>query len=235
LASLGLVMSKALILLSGGLDSTTCAAIAVEELGQSHVRGVSFVYGQKHDKEVESAGAVAEFYNMRHEIIQLPNVFEGFGSTLIDGGLSNPTVPYDELEGVSPTYVPFRNGILASYAAAVALTRGTDYVYFGAHAEDAANWAYPDCTPEFIGNMASAIYVGTYFKVRLVTPLQWMDKKDVVQRGLYLDAPYHLTWSCYNGGEVACGVCPTCRSRRGAFKHWSARDPIPYADDSSDG
>jgi len=224
-------MSKVLVLLSGGLDSTTCAAIAVEEFGEAFVRGISFVYGQKHVKEIESAKAVAEYYNFPHEVIELPNVFEGFGSTLIDTGLSNPEVPYSELEGVSPTYVPFRNGILTSYAAAVALTRGSDLVYFGAHSEDAENFAYPDCTPEFIGSMASAIFVGTYFKVRLVTPLQWMDKKDVVQRGLYLDAPYHLTTSCYNGKELACGRCPTCRSRRAAFAHWSARDPTLYADE----
>jgi len=224
-------MDKALILLSGGLDSTTCAAIAVEEFGGNFVLGVSFVYGQKHSREVESAANVAEFYGFPHSVIQLPNVFGGYGSTLIDPGLQNPTVPYSELSGVSPTYVPFRNGILASYAAAVALTEDCNLVYFGAHSEDAANWAYPDCIPEFIGSMASAIYIGTYFKVRLVTPLQWMDKKDVVQRGLYLDAPYDLTTSCYNGGEVACGRCPTCRSRRAAFAHWSARDPIPYADD----
>ena len=224
-------MSKVVVLLSGGLDSTTCAAIAVEEFGEAFVQGVSFVYGQKHEQEVESAANVAAWYNFPHEIIELPNVFEGFGSTLIDANKSNPVGTYDDITGVSPTYVPFRNGILISYAAAIGLTKEVDLIYFGAHSEDAANWAYPDCTPEFIGSMASAIYVGTYHKLRLVTPLQWMDKKDVVQVGLYLDAPYHLTTSCYNGGEVACGRCPTCRSRRAAFAYWSARDPIPYADD----
>jgi len=225
-------MTTALVLLSGGLDSTTCAAIARE--AHDHTIGVSFVYGQKHDKEVWAARAVAEYYNMPHEIIQLPNVFKGSGSTLIDPGLPNPTCSYDELEGVSPTYVPFRNGILTSYAAAVALTRGADFIYFGAHAEDGENWAYPDCTPEFIGSMAAAIYVGTYHKVRLLTPLQWMAKRDVVGTGKDLNAPYWLTWSCYNGGEVACGVCPTCRSRREAFTYWNLKDPVCYADEVSD-
>jgi 7-cyano-7-deazaguanine synthase len=221
-------MTKALVLLSGGIDSTTCAAIAFEE--HDEVQGVSFIYGQKHDREVWAAREVAEHYDMKHEIIQLPNVFKGSGSTLIDVDKPNPECSYDEITGVSPTYVPFRNGILTSYAAAVALTKQCDFVYFGAHSEDAANWAYPDCTPEFIGAMAAAIYVGTYHKVRLLTPLQWMDKKDVVLTGMHLEAPYELTWSCYNGTEVACGVCPTCRSRREAFTLNGYKDPVPYAD-----
>ena len=90
---------------------------------------------------------------------------------------------------------------------------------------------YPDCTPEFIGAMAAAVYVGTYHKVRLLTPLQWMDKKEVVLTGMHLEAPYELTWSCYNGAEVACGVCPTCRSRRESFALNGYKDPVPYADE----
>jgi 7-cyano-7-deazaguanine synthase len=226
-------MNRALVLLSGGLDSTTCAAIAVRDHGKDAVSGISFIYGQKHDKEVWAARAVADFYGIQHVVVQLPNVFKGSGSTLIDANKPNPIGTYDDIIGVSPTYVPFRNGILISFAAAVGLTKEVDLIYFGAHSEDAANWAYPDCTPEFIGSMASAIYVGTYHKLRLITPLQWMDKKDVVQVGLNLEAPYHLTWSCYNGGEVACGICPTCRSRRDAFTYWSTRDPITYADEIS--
>jgi 7-cyano-7-deazaguanine synthase len=223
---------KALVLLSGGLDSTTCAAIAIRDHGFGNVHGVSFVYGQKHDKEVWAAKAVADYFRMPHKTIQIPNVFTGSGSTLIDADKPNPKGSYADLpEGISPTYVPFRNGILTSYAAAVALTQECDLVYFGAHSEDAANWAYPDCTPEFIGAMAAAIYVGTYHKVRLITPLQWMDKTDVVQVGLYLNAPYNLTWSCYNGRELACGVCPTCISRREAFTYWGSKDPITYADE----
>jgi 7-cyano-7-deazaguanine synthase len=217
--------------LSGGLDSTTCAAIATRDHGFGNVHGVSFIYGQKHDKEVVAAANVAEYFRMPHEVIQLPNVFKGSGSTLIDADKDNPECSYDEIEGISPTYVPFRNGILVSYAAAVALTKGCDLVYFGAHSEDAANWAYPDCTPEFIGTMAAALYVGTYHKVRLIAPLQWMDKRDVVQVGLNLNAPYNMTWSCYNGRELACGVCPTCISRREAFTYWGSKDPIQYADE----
>jgi len=226
-------MPTALVLLSGGIDSTTCVALAHKAFGSGNVKGVSFIYGQKHDREVFAAHAVADFYHMPHEIIDLPNVFEGSGSTLIDHDRATPECSYDEIEGVSPTYVPFRNGILTSYAAAVALTQACDFVYFGAHSEDAAGWAYPDCTPEFIGSMASAIYVGTYHKVRLLTPLQWMDKKGVIKLGLELGAPYQLTWSCYDGKEVACGVCPTCRSRRDAFRACGTEDRILYADDLS--
>ena len=132
-------MNRALVLLSGGIDSTTCAAIAFEE--HDVVQGVSFVYGQKHDKEVLAAKAVAKHYDMKHEIIQLPNVFKGSGSSLIDVDKPSLECSYDEITGVSPTYVPFRNGILTSYAAAIALTQKCAFIYFGAHSEDAANWA----------------------------------------------------------------------------------------------
>jgi len=225
-------VTKALILLSGGIDSATCASLAVRDHGAKNVHAVSFIYGQKHDKEVAAAYRVSKALELSSwRQIHLPNEFRGSGSTLIDEDKDNPECSYDEIEGVSPTYVPFRNGILTSYAAAVALTSECDLIYFGAHSEDASNWAYPDCTPEFIGAMSSAIYVGTYHKVRLITPLQWMDKKAVVQTGLYLGTPYHLTWSCYNGEELACGVCPTCRSRREAFAFWGSKDPLDYADE----
>lgn len=228
----GDVMPKALVLLSGGLDSTTCATLAVRDFGAENVHGVSFGYGQKHYvRETRASIMVAEKLGLASwDRVHIPNVFAGSGSTLIDRNLETPEVSYDEIKGVSPTYVPFRNGILASYATAIALTKACDFVYFGAHSEDAANWAYPDCTPEFIGAMAAAVYVGSYHRVRLITPLQWMDKKGVVQLGLNLNAPYQLTWSCYNDGTIACGVCPTCRSRREAFAFWSVEDPVPYAE-----
>jgi 7-cyano-7-deazaguanine synthase len=204
--------------------------MAVAEHGAQGTVAVSFEYGQKHRLEVERAAEVARSFGVTHESIELPNLFVGSSSTLIEGGPENPAVPYEELpEGQSPAYVPFRNGLMLSAATARALVNDASAVYFGAHAEDGARWAYPDCTPEFIGSMASAVFVGTYFKVRLVTPLQWLTKRQVVKLGLELGAPYHLTMSCYNGLEPACGLCPTCQSRRRAFEVNGVADPIPYA------
>ena len=147
----------------------------------------------------------------------------------MQGGADNPSVAYEDLdEGVSPAYVPFRNGVFLSMATAIALEVDAGFVYFGAHAEDAQRWAYPDCTPEFIGSIASAMFVGSYMKVRLISPLQWSNKAEVIRMGTQLGAPYHLTMSCYNGAEPACGTCPTCRSRRDAFRANGLEDPIAY-------
>jgi 7-cyano-7-deazaguanine synthase len=103
-------------------------------------------------------------------------------------------------------------------------------VYFGAHAEDAHNWAYPDCTPEFIGAMANAIYMASYSTIRLHAPLMNLDKKGIVRLGTELGVPFGSTWSCYKGEQVHCGTCPTCRSRRQAFEAVGITDPTVYAD-----
>jgi 7-cyano-7-deazaguanine synthase in queuosine biosynthesis len=154
-----------------------------------------------------------------------------------------PNSTYAELpEGISPTYVPFRNGQLLSRIAGIAQgwimeqdTLGltaTASIWFGAHADDAARDAYPDCTPEFIGNMASAIYLGTYRRVRLITPFTHMEKKSIVDIGASLALPYMLTWSCYDGGPKHCGVCPTCRARKEAFTLAHVPDPTQYENTS---
>ena len=226
------VVEKGIVLLSGGMDSTTCLAIAVKELGAENVTALTMFYGQKHAIEIECAKTVAAHYGVKHEVLSLPPVFAGAGSTLVDADKPNPTVTYEELSkayGVSPTYVPFRNGNLLSVATALALRDGASRIYYGAHSEDARNWAYPDCTPEFNGAMANAIYVGTYHKVRLVTPLQYATKAEVGEMAIKHGAPLELTHSCYNGGDKACGTCPTCIGRIEAFRQIGVIDPIEYA------
>jgi 7-cyano-7-deazaguanine synthase len=227
-------MTKAVVLHSGGLDSSTCLAIAVDEHGADEVVALSMWYGQKHTREIDAAIAVAAHYGVTHDEIGLPSeLFRGSGSALLpDDGREMPQMSYEELSeqvGPSPTYVPYRNGALLSLAAAYALARGAEELYFGAHSEDAHNFAYPDCTPEFIGAQAAAIYIGTYHKIRLVSPLMWMTKAEVVATGINYDVPFELTWSCYEGGEVACGLCPTCQGRIHAFAENNMDDPIPYA------
>lgn len=225
---------KAIVSLSGGLDSTVCAAMAVMQYGSPQVMAVSFDYGQRHKAELEHAAAVAERLSIRHRILTLdPSIFMGAGSALIPSdNVEMPHMTYEEMasaEGVSPTYVPFRNGIFLSLATAQALIHDAEYVYAGMHAEDARNWAYPDCTPEFLGTQGAAIYVGTYHKVRLVAPLMWDMKFDVVRKGIENGAPFELTMSCYEGTEPACGVCPTCTERLMAFQMNHIADPIAYA------
>jgi 7-cyano-7-deazaguanine synthase len=173
---------------------------------------------------------------------------------LTDPSIEVPDISYDQIKGVSPTYVPFRNGMMLSTLASHIAGRHFDpsqealksledpeheyknpdfnrdvVIYFGAHAEDAQNWAYPDCTPEFIGAMANALYIGTYYKLRLVAPFQHMSKDRIISRGAELNTPYYLTWSCYRGGGLHCGVCATCRARKLAFIAAGVQDPTTYA------
>lgn len=217
-------MSNAYVLLSGGIDSTTCLAIAERQF--ENVAGVSFNYGQRHLKEVDQARAICDHYDMPHVLLNAP-IAEG---GLTDETLEMPDASYDELpEGVSPTYVPFRNGtMLALLAGHASVDEDAEALFFGAHADDAANWAYPDCTPEFIGGMANAIYIGTYHKLRLFTPLIFMNKQEIITLGTKLGVPWELTWSCYEGKALHCGICPTCRSRREGFALAGVVDPTPY-------
>jgi 7-cyano-7-deazaguanine synthase len=158
-------------------------------------------------------------------------VFRGSGSALMGEG-EMPEMSYEEIshaEGPSPTVVPFRNAVFLSLAVAFAASRRIDLVYIAVHAEDAHNWAYPDCTPEFLGPFGASVYVGTYRAVRLRYPFIWDSKTDIVRRAAVLGVPLGLTWSCYNpmaGG--ACGTCPTCIDRIHAFQEAGYEDPIVY-------
>ncbi len=222
---------NALVLLSGGLDSTVAMAEAYK-MHEGSVGAISFLYGQKHTTELNAAVAVSDYFGIEHRTIEVPEVFAGTGSVIIEANEEEiPQASYEELGdefGVSPTYVPYRNGIFLSLATAVALVEGAGEVWAGMHAEDAHNWAYPDCAPEFLGAMAGAIYVGTYHQVRLITPHMWRTKADVVQAGLDLGVPFELTWSCYEGRNQACGTCPTCVGRIQAFARVGEQDPVKY-------
>lgn len=227
--------AKAFVLLSGGVDSSTCLAIANQEFDE--VTGISIDYGQRHSKELEYAARQCDSLEIVHDVISLRHVIPR--TMLTDSRQDIPSIPYDQIKGVSPTYVPFRNGLMLS--ALVSHVSGqlgeTNHregeewgIYFGAHSEDAQNWAYPDCTAEFIGAMANAIYIGTYQSVRLHTPLQWLTKDQVIKLGSQLGVNWQDTWSCYAGGEYHCGVCPTCRARRQGFLKAGVNDPTIYAD-----
>lgn len=223
--------TKAFVLLSGGIDSSTCLALAIGQAASPNdVTAISMHYGQRHVKEIDSARALGSHYGVRHHVARLD---EQPPSMLTDPDKQIPDVSYEDLPaGQSPTYVPFRNGQMLSRIAAIASASISEeddaLIYFGAHAEDAARWAYPDCTPEFIGAMANAIYIGTYLKVRLIAPFMSNTKAQIVTAGTSFGVPYELTWSCYKGEEVHCGVCPTCRSRKDAFTQAGVADPTIY-------
>ena len=222
---------KAVVLLSGGIDSTTCLADAVRTYGADNVLALSMYYGQKHQKEIESAQAVAKYYGVDHIIQRISGAFDLSDCTLLQGREAVAHESYakqlEKMGGESPvaTYVPFRNGLFLSYAAAIATSVHAGTVFYGAHADDAAGRAYPDCTPEFAEAMDRAIYEGSGRLVRLYAPLLNWNKAQVVKYGLELGAPYHLTWSCYEGGDKPCGKCGTCIDRAKAFEANGVEDP----------
>lgn len=227
-------MKKALVLSSGGVDSTTCVGIAVKDVGSENVSTVSVFYGQKHNKELEFAEKVAEFYNVKHYVLDLSNVLQYSNCSLMKKSTEDiPMMSYAEQiekngEGKVSTYVPFRNGLMLSAVAALAQSIYPDDdvdIYLGAHADDAADRAYADCSEEFTSAMNAAIVIGTYGKVRVVAPLVNLNKAGVVKLGLSIDVPYKYTWSCYSGGDKPCGHCGTCIDRAKAFEANGISDP----------
>ena len=222
---------KALVLCSGGLDSTTCLALAVERYGAENVYALSISYGQKHTKELEAAKAVTDYYGIPLQTLDLAEIFAGSDCSLLKGSSAEiPKESYAEQlaqTGGKPvtTYVPFRNGLFLSSAASIALSHGCGVIFYGAHADDAAGNAYPDCSKAFNDAMNTAIYLGSGEQLRVEAPFVEKTKADVVAEGLRLHAPYHLTWSCYEGGTHPCGLCGTCRDRAAAFAANGIPDP----------
>ena len=227
---------KALVLISGGLDSTTCLALAVKEYGNENVVGLSIFYGQRHDKEIKAADAVCDYYKVEHITLDLSTMFQFSDCSLLKH--SDEEIPegaYDlqlkETNGKPvSTYVPFRNGLFLSSAAAIALSKGCSKIYYGAHADDAAGNAYPDCSSDFNNAMNAAIYEGSGKQLQIEAPFIGLNKAGVVKIGLELNVPYELTWSCYEGHDKACGRCGTCIDRKKAFEMNGTTDPIEYED-----
>ncbi|MBX6351975.1 MAG: 7-cyano-7-deazaguanine synthase QueC [Thermoflavifilum sp.] len=220
---------RAIVILSGGLDSATCMGIA-------HARGselyaLTFDYGQRHRIEIERAKRIAAHYGVReHRIVRLDFLRELGGSALTDPSLTVPT------DGVGPdipiTYVPGRNLLFLAMASSYAEVTNADAIYIGVNAIDYSG--YPDCRPAFIEAFEQVIRVGTKAGVegrawRIETPLLHWSKARIIEEGMRLGVPYQWTVSCYQGGEVACGVCDSCRLRRQGFREAGYEDPIPYA------
>ncbi len=223
---------KAIVLFSGGVDSTTCLGMAVKEYGADEVLALSIFYGQRHQKEIEAAKQIAAYYKVAWKQLDLASIFADSDCSLLTGSSEEiPKESYaDQLSHTEgkpvSTYVPFRNGLFLASAASIALSNGCEVIYYGAHSDDAAGNAYPDCSSAFHEAMNRAIYLGSGEQLRIIAPFVEMTKADVVKKGLALGVPYELTWSCYEGGDKPCGVCGTCRDRAAAFEANGIADPI---------
>lgn len=223
---------KVLVLSSGGVDSSTCLGLAVKEYGSENVVALSIYYGQKHDKEVRAADAVAEYYNVEHIKLDLSKMFEYSDCSLL--AHSDKEIPKESYgEQIKKTdgkpvstYVPFRNGLFIASAASIALSKGCSKILYGAHADDSAGNAYPDCSKAFNDAMNTAVYEGSGKLLTVEAPFVGMNKAGVVKKGLEIGVPYELTWSCYEGGDKPCGKCGTCIDREKAFEANGVRDPL---------
>ncbi|MFH0816392.1 MAG: 7-cyano-7-deazaguanine synthase QueC [Methanobacteriota archaeon] len=218
---------KAVVLLSGGLDSTVSACVAKRE--GLDIFALTIDYGQRHKRELGSAKKVAKAIGAKEHLVIRVDMAKIGGSALTDGELRVPK------SGVKPgipiTYVPARNLVFLALAVSYAEKVGAAKVYIGANSVDYSG--YPDCRPEFIEAFGVAANLGTKEGVegagmQIVAPLQTMNKGEIVKLGIKLGAPMHMTWSCYEGGKEACGKCDSCRLRLKGFAGAGAADPIVY-------
>lgn len=224
---------KSVILLSGGLDSCVAAAKILSE--GNDLIALSVDYGQKHRKELDHAGKIAErlqndypHLSINHWQLPINNIMGHnpfIGSSALTGSGDIPEGHYAE-ESMKSTVVPNRNMILLSFAVAVAISNDSDSVYYAAHAGDHA--IYPDCRPDFVNHLAKAAFIASDQTVKIIAPFIDITKSDIVQIGYELGAPMELTWSCYKGTKLPCGVCSTDRERRWAFQNAGIPDPTEY-------
>ena len=219
---------KAVILLSGGLDSCTCMAVA-------HAAGyelypISFNYHQRYDREVDCAKRIAAHFHAAEHLIIETNMDAVGGSAVTDKSIDVPDGDADRTD-IPVTYVPARNLIFLSYALGYAERVGAAHLYIGVNSVDYSG--YPDCRPEFIRHFQAVADCSTEAasegkRIEIVTPLQNLSKADIVRLATRLAVPLELTHSCYNGGEKACGVCDSCKLRLQGFAAAGIKDPIEY-------
>jgi len=208
-------MNKAIVLLSGGMDSAVTLAIAKNE--NDKVIALNILYGQVNDREIECAEKLAAHYDVPYIELDLSDVFENFNSSLLKA--SGKEITDDGL-----TYVPARNTIFLSIAAGYADSINANRIYYGAHKEDAGG--YPDTTMMYYIKMGKALKEGTRNNVELVAPFITVTKDKIVEKGMKLKVPFHLTHSCYKNQNPPCGECPTCKLRAAAFRKAGYKDPL---------
>ena len=228
--------TEAVVLLSGGMDSCVCAALAIQKHGAENVALLHAGYGQRTARrERQAFEAIADFYGVKQRlVIQLDHFRAIGGSALTDSSITVPegelSEPFNTTKSpeIPVTYVPFRNAHFLSVAVSWAEVIGAHEIYIGAVAEDSSG--YPDCRPEYYRVFQELIRVGTRPETRIAiaTPVIAMRKSEIIRRGIEAGAPLHLTWSCYQNEDEACGVCDSCLLRLSAFAEAGTRDLIPY-------
>jgi 7-cyano-7-deazaguanine synthase len=232
-------LRKAVVLLSGGMDSCVCAAIARERHGAGNLALLHAMYGQRTEKrERQAFENIADFFGVRQRLVAKLDHFRAIGgSALTDKSIEVPEnelgVPRPGGSAIPVTYVPFRNAHFLSVAVSWAEAIGASAIYIGAVAEDSSG--YPDCRPEYYRVFQELIRVGTKpeTQIEMVTPVIGMKKSEIVRRGRELGAPLHLTWSCYQGEESACGKCDSCLLRLRAFAEAGIADPLRYREQAA--
>lgn len=217
-------MKKAIVLLSGGLDSATTLFYAASR--GYRTCALIFDYGQRHKKEIQNAVAIARHVGCDYHVLKIH--FPWKGSALLDQSLKLPARQKITENKIPITYVPARNIIFLSYAASYAEAIGAEIIFIGANVRDYSG--YPDCRPEFFKAFEQALKKGNKTGVegkpiRIQTPLVYLTKAQIIQLGLKLKVPYRLTWSCYEGKKKPCGVCESCRLRQKGFKELGIVDP----------
>jgi len=215
---------KALVLLSSGMDSAVCASLAVKSYKTIFVH---FQYGQRSaKKELECFKKLVEHFKPEDDLVVDLSFYKKIGgSSLIDESME---IEEEITSCIPSTYVPFRNGVFLSVAAAIAEALEAKRIFIGVNQVDFSG--YPDCREEFVQAMQKAISLGTKMgdELRIEAPLLNLTKAQIVKLGIELNSPFHLTWSCYRGGEKACGRCASCQLRLKAFSEAGVKDPIPY-------
>lgn len=215
-------MKNALLVLSGGMDSTTLLYERASEIALA----VSFDYGSNHNgREIPFAKFHCEKLGIEHITIPLKFMHDYFKSSLLSGADAIPEGNYAD-ENMKSTVVPFRNGIMLSVAAGLAESRGLSKVMMANHFGD--HDIYPDCRKEFVDAMSQAMAAGTYANITVDAPYTLISKADIARRGKTLGVDYGQTWSCYKGGEVHCGKCATCLERKAALAEAGIEDTTEY-------
>ena len=218
--------SRAVVLLSGGMDSCVCAALAARDHDAS---AVHVSYGQRtENRERQSFLAICERLGIRNKLVVRNDSLRAIGGSALTD--ENIAVPESHAVGrdVPVTYVPFRNAHFLAVAVSWAEVLGAEKVYIGAVEQDSSG--YPDCRPAYYEAFNRVVETGTREgRIEVITPLIAMRKAEIVRLGLELGAPFDLTWSCYSREDQACGVCDSCVLRLRAFEGAGVRDPVPYA------
>lgn len=217
-------MKDSLIVVSGGMDSITL----LNEYAQDIALAVTFDYGQNMaQKEIPFAKLHCDRLGIKHIVIPLGFMSKYFKSSLMEGAEAIPEGHYED-ENMKSTVVPFRNGIMLSIACGIAESNGLKKVMIANHGGDHA--IYPDCRPEFIQTMSSAMKNGTYENIQIVAPYTNISKTDIARHGKAIRLNYAETWSCYKGGDKHCGKCGTCTERKEALRDAGIEDPTEYED-----